>query len=596
LDKVKSEKLTSYGAYLFPLIAAILLVVLESDVLYALQEQNLFLHTPLFFEQQMVKAGGLLTWMGSYLTQYFYYPMLGATLLCLLWAFFIWLSKRAFQLQNTWLTLIPTACLVLTITTLGYWVFFLKLQGHPFCATIGSIMAVASVWGYRVLPQRYHLPSIYLILIAGLGYPLFGFYALIATALIGIVGWREGRKVDSILAITQIAIWPLVGYYFYYHETNIVNIYWVGLPVFAHQEERFFAYNIPYIILFASIAMMAIRPNIKPIKWLNYAVIAIVAAGLFLFWNRDDNFHRELSMSRSIEQNDWQQVIKTAKEIKGEPTRAICTMRNLALFRLGRQGDEMFNYSNGAKRPNAPFSIHMVHTYGKMLYLQYGLANYCYRWCMEDGVEYGWKVNNLKLMTLCALVNNEKEAARKYISLLRKTTFHKSWAKQYGQLMRNPQLMASTPEITPMLRMAQTNNFLTNDLTQAESFIIEFFSTTESNDPMIQEQALLAAIQSRNQQLFWPQFSRYMESHRGQRLPRHYQEAACLFGYLGNMDMSHSNFDPQVMSDYQEMAVTMNRCHQQGIDIAKMGPYMSPHLRNTYYYNYYFNTYRFQEE
>ena len=116
--------------YLFPLIAAILLVVFESDVLYALQEQNLFLHTPLFYEQQMVKAGGLLTWIGSYLTQYFYYPMLGAGILCLLWAFFMWLCKRAFRLKNTWLTLIPVACLVLTITTLGYWIYYLKLPGH----------------------------------------------------------------------------------------------------------------------------------------------------------------------------------------------------------------------------------------------------------------------------------------------------------------------------------------------------------------------------------------------------------------------------------------------------------------------------------
>ena len=54
--------------YLFPLIAAILLVVLESDMLYALQEQHLFLHSTLFFEQQIVNAGGLLTWVGCYLT------------------------------------------------------------------------------------------------------------------------------------------------------------------------------------------------------------------------------------------------------------------------------------------------------------------------------------------------------------------------------------------------------------------------------------------------------------------------------------------------------------------------------------------------
>ena len=65
---------------LFPyaclLAVAVILAITEADVLYTAQEQNLFLHTPLFFEQQMVKAGGLLTWAGCYLTQFFYYPML----------------------------------------------------------------------------------------------------------------------------------------------------------------------------------------------------------------------------------------------------------------------------------------------------------------------------------------------------------------------------------------------------------------------------------------------------------------------------------------------------------------------------------------
>ena len=322
--------------YLFPLTAAILLVVLESDVLYALQEQNLFLHTPLFYEQQMVRAGGLLTWIGSYLTQYFYYPMLGAGILCLLWAFFMWLCKRAFRLENTWLTLIPVACLVLTITTLGYWVYYLKLPGHAFCATIGSIVTVALVWGYRAVPRRYHLPSVYIIFATGLGYPLFGFYGLMAAALMALLAWKDDKRrwedismEDISMAVTLIILWPIKNYYFEYHETNIVNIYWAALPVFAHQGARFFAYNIPYIILFASMVLMAMKPGIKSKKWLNVTIVAIVVIGLMKFWNKDDNLHRELSMTRSVEAGQWDQVLKTAKGVKGEPTRLICMIREL---------------------------------------------------------------------------------------------------------------------------------------------------------------------------------------------------------------------------------------------------------------------------
>lgn len=594
-------KATKILPYLFPLLAAVLLAVFESDFLYQLQEQNLFLHTPLFLGQQMVKAGGMLTWIGCYLTQFFFYPILGAGLLCLLWAFFMWLTKRAFHLSDDWsiMTLLPVTCILITITMLGYWVFYLKLPGHAFCATIGVIIAVGATWVYRLVPSRYGLSALYMALFAAVGYVLFGFYGLFAAMLMAVEARHRSRRyalADSIVAMAAIIAVPVVCYYTVYHETNIVNIYWAALPVFGHQGEWFMLWYLPYCFLFTSLVLLAFRPAWPLGRWSRLAIVAVVVASLCLCWNRDDNFHRELSMSRSIEQRNWHEVLATAKGAKDEPTRAMCMMQNLALFRLGRQGEEMFCFPIGARRPNAPFSVRLVHTYGKMLYLQYGLPNYCYRWCMEDGVEYGWTVEKLKLMTLCALVSNEKAAAQKYLSLLGKTSFHKRWVRHIAQLMQHPQHIAAAPELAAILRMMQSDNYLTNDMSQAESFLLEHFSTTQSNNPWIQEQTLLAALQTKNAQLFWPQFFRYTESHRGQRVPRHYQEAACLFAHLDNADTSRMPFDQQVRRDYEELAVTMNRCHQQGIPIAEMRSYISPHLRNTYYYDYYFNIYHFLEE
>ena len=37
----------------------------------------------------------------------------------------------------------------------------------------------------------------------------------------------------------------------------------------------------------------------------------------------------------------------------------------------------------------------MVVTGGRPLYMHYGIPNYCFRWCVENGVEYGWRVDNL---------------------------------------------------------------------------------------------------------------------------------------------------------------------------------------------------------
>jgi hypothetical protein len=208
-------------------------------------------------------------------------------------------------------------------------------------------------------------------------------------------------------------------------------------------------------------------------------LISIICVAMF--WQKDDNFHREMSMTRSMSKQDWQQMLLTAKGAKGEPTRAICMMKNLALFRLDRQVGEMFCYPEGAKRPDAPFAVRMVHTVGKQLYLQYGLPNYCYRWCMEDGVEYGWTVERLKLMTLCSILNREWAAAKKYINLLKKTTFHKAWALQYEQCVYNPVQVTQNRMLRPILPLLRTDNFLTADQSQLESFLIEHILSTPGN-------------------------------------------------------------------------------------------------------------------
>lgn len=471
-------------------VAAVLLTVFEADLLYTAQEQSLFLHTPLFFEQQMVRAGGLLTWASCYLTQFFYYPMLGAGILSLLWAFLLWLLRRTFRLFDAWPGLVPVACLLMTITTLGYWVYYLKLPGVLFDSTIGTIMAVLLAWGYRSLTARYALRTMFIPLSACVAYPLFGFYGLWGVALMGLLSWRTERShriVDSLLAVLSIVAIPQVCYHTIYHETNIVNVYWTALPVFSYSGHRFFGYYIPYIILVVSICLMAwpIPRN----RWLRTAVLAMSVIAVAVFWYKDDNFHRELAMRHSIDKQDWNGVLRTAKNVKGEPTRAICLMRNLALFRLGQTGNEMSGYKNGSALPNAPFPVRMVHTIGKRLYLEYGIPNYCYRWCMEDGVEYGWTVERLRLMTLCSLINGEFDAAQHYINLLKKTDFHDSWARHYQDQLYRPQLIANDPALKHVIPLLRDDNFLTSDQSQEEHFLIEHFLSTPGNTREQQELA-----------------------------------------------------------------------------------------------------------
>ena len=167
IGKLKTMIYRFLKTWLLPIVAliavGIALVTYESDYLFKVQELNLFLYSKMFFEQQMVVSGGLLTWLGTYFTQYFYYPALGTTLLCLWLGLMMWLFKHAFRIADRYsaLLLVPLALVVITDVDLGYWIYYLKLRGHFFIAPMGFSWAFAMVWAYRMLPTKWWMRTIW---------------------------------------------------------------------------------------------------------------------------------------------------------------------------------------------------------------------------------------------------------------------------------------------------------------------------------------------------------------------------------------------------------------------------------------------------
>lgn len=88
----------------------------EGDQLWKIQEKNLFLDSHLFFSEQLVVPGGLLSWVGMWFTQFLYFPWLGVLLLCGWWLLLMALAKRTFRIPDRWaiVLLIPVALLLLT--------------------------------------------------------------------------------------------------------------------------------------------------------------------------------------------------------------------------------------------------------------------------------------------------------------------------------------------------------------------------------------------------------------------------------------------------------------------------------------------------
>ena len=610
-------------------VVAFALLFWEADLLWKVQQHNVFLNTSLFFEQQMVVPGGMLSYVGSWLSQHFYYPWLGVAVLCGVWLLLMWLTQRAFRIPEKWLvlTVIPVAILLLTNMQLGYWVYVIKLRGFFYVATLGVTAGTALLWAFRkalsptLADGKWSLwLSVGIVVLTALvGYPLMGVYALATAVLMALMVWRQSTThtnsmVVSAVALLSVVAIPLLYYRFVYYETNLADIYRTALPDFT-VSESYPEYYYPYYVLAAFYVLLSLvrlkeheaapavqkkgkqpnktsniksqTSNLKP-QIINLMLLAAVAYGVYHFWYKDKNFHHELRMQRCVEQADWEGVVKEGEKQDEQPTRSIVMMHNLALSRLGRQCEEMYRFPKGSAKPNTALPIYMYHVAGRMMLYQYGMMNECHRISMEDGVEYGWNVELLKYMARCAIFSGEQQAARKFLNILRETCYYGSWADHMEAVMNDKQLLANDAETGPITHMMHYTNRLDAVEGWVEKCIMTTLAEHDANDLNFQEQAVLGAMWTRDPDLFWPRFEHYYELNDGQHVPRIFQEAAWLFANLqGQEGLEEWQLDKGVKENFYQFMKLMEQI-KANPNNSQARTILYDNYSETYYFEYFF--------
>ncbi len=583
-------------------VLAIIMLSFEADLLWKVQQHNVFLNTSLFFHQMMAMPGGMLSYLGAFFTQHFYYPWVGVILMCSWWLLLMWLTKRTFNIPDRWtvVTVIPVAILLVANMDMGYWVYFMKMPGYFYAATIGTTVATALLWAFRSLPENKWIRAAYVFVTTLVGYPLLGVYALVAVALMAVLAWRLSKEkstniILSVIALLSIIAIPLLYYRYVYVGTNSNDIYRVGIPVFGIVDS-YPNYYIPYYILGLFFLLVSVvystdrsERTIKAKDWiLQGCVFAAVAGCVYHFWYKDANFHHELRMQRCIEQADWEGVVEEGEKQDGEPTRAIVMMHNLALSRLGRQCDEMYNFPKGSKRPNSPLPVYMFNVAGRMMLYQYGAMNECHRICMEEGVEYGWNVEQLRDLARTAMFNKEKQTARKFLDILRQTTYYGGWADHMESLLNDPQALAKDAETGPVSRMMHYTDRLDAVEGKVENALMTTLAEHDADDIYFQEQAVLAAMWTRNPDLFWPRFDHYVQLNGEENMPpRIFQEAAWLFANMqGQEGLDEWSLEPGVQENFSGFMRLLQQYKQAPTPSNRK--YIYDYYGKTYYFEFFF--------
>ena len=606
---------------------------------------SLFLLDWTFLRESFMTPGGFLGWAGSFFTQFLLIPWLGALLwVALLTAAGI-LTARTYNIpfRLAPLATIPVAILIIGNMSLGYGIYVLKMQDYFFAPTLGYLLMLLIInvtWNTQNTWKR----MIWLAASAFAGYVLAGVFALagVLAAGLGIISCTEekesqsrkkllGNISTSAVSIALAVVTPLILYSLY-TRYRLIDSWFMGLPTTSEQSWEW-SVRIPsmilmgFAIILAPLRFLFTRKNCSTKKmtiW-SIGIASIVIGTVFIFWFKDENFKTELKMSEAVDRSDWEKVTdiykkasmrhrtrekkafgKMKKELTGvaddysydsvvngfkdeffEPTRLMVLLRDLALLKQGKALDQAFTMRNGGMNQNSKTQIPMTIQAGPQLYLNFGLINMAYRWCLEDNVEHGWNFSTLRYMAMHATIMNEPEFADKFLDKLDRTIFFHKWSRLQRPLSRDAGLMSECMPYKEIIPYMSYGDRMSTDGTMAESYILYHFTNDRGNQasPEFDEAALLFAMNSKDSRLFWKTLFEFLDTSDSDKLPKHVQEAALLFSSLENENLGIP-FDKTVKDSFKSFQQNLNEAGYRSMEEAAY-PFWE-RFGNTYYYYYYF--------
>ena len=442
---------------------------------------------------------------------------------------------------------------------------------------------------------------------------------------------RKEHITEFLYPIAIVLIVPLIIFSFY-TTYRMADSWIMGLPSISDDRwTRSMRAPFQFALLFQLImALLCYRLQEKQPKDASMPVIqsviyVIAIATVWIFWFKDDNFRTELAMSQAVDRFDWNATVQIYQDaVKShakadekayasrteklssahsndeindiidrystrffEPTRTMVMYRDLALLKTNQALDKAFTMKDGSRMQKTRFLIPMAWQSGKQFYLQYGLVNMSYRWCLEDVIEHNWSFGTLKYMVMHSVVMHEEEFARKYINKLNKTLFYHGWAKEQMKLAHDSTLMATTAPYNQILPYMCFENRMTNDMVKTEVFLMRHYSEPEPANPTPEydRAALFWAMRIQNIPAFWAHLYSYLQTNRVDKLPRAVEEAALLYSSLENRGFEIT-YDKKTTDRYDSFRQFVGKHPIRNMKEASQTYYRK--FGDTFYYFYYF--------
>lgn len=435
----------------------------------AYQEQyQLFLATAGYFAERMAVPGGLMDYVGEWLTQWNHYRYVGslfvAAVLVVLQVFTWLVARKAAAARKTALT--PCHYPLTFLPVLFLW-GYMGDENVMLSFALSLAAALALMLAYEhskvrwvrwaffavALPLAYWLigPAVGITLVFALGYEQLRERSLVRLgASIGLMVWL----CFIILALSYVVAYP--------YDRLFIGINYYRYPVYNP------AMQLTALALFAVVPLLVAK--LPALRFAALAETVVLAVGGWC-WVRacfDPKTYELLDYDYLLRTEQWDKIIDKAEHKQASLPMSVCIV-NLALSEQGQLADRLFDfYQHDGSGLIPEFALNMVTPIAPAeVYYRLGMVNECERYMFEaqEAIPNYRKSGRLTQRIIdCQIVNGQYALARKQLHLLAGSPVYREWAESRLAMLGNEQAINGDPVYGRLRQLRQRKqDFLYSD-------------------------------------------------------------------------------------------------------------------------------------
>ena len=525
-----------FSAFLFAVFAALWFYFWNRyNVLYYHEQIQLFRFDRLYFWSYLIQPGGLCGYSGSFLTQFYYYPVAGSMIIAgvltaVLLLFYDICRSCGNVRQLFFIPFIPAVLLMMSFVNIHF----------DMSSALGILVALAGLRAYIAFSAsvRYYAGFILFTAI----YFIAGGNALLFTALSLIFELADSRSLLRIRYLLLLLVWsatlPWLARQILY-TTTVRETYFALTPgnfLFPTLTNHVLWFSFPVLYLFWRLVAAQLNQwiqNLAAWKIITPNFLLAVAVTAFGAYSASDHRAEILNrMAYDVQQENWDSVMSLGKLFPGK-NRLACYLTNIAIAESGQMPYRMFHYKQIGV---AGLFLDWQLTYFTVwhlgeIYYRLGMTAEAEH-CAFEALASSQKEPNVQTMRRLVTTNiarRDSATAVKYIGYFGRSFAYRGWAQE--QRAHLSSAMADTSfhiPGTPVPRRYD-NFFIT--YSRPDYALLMLLQSNPTHRLAFEYLMAYNLLQKDVEQLIWC-MNTYFKNFDYQGIPAHYEEALLVYKNL----------------------------------------------------------------